>query len=95
MLKTLVKWEPSHFGHLKVDFLVSSENRTCETNEEDRKMAYKKQEQTLQKFRNGQLNVLLTTNVLEEGVDIRNCNLVIRFDAPCDFRSYVQVDRYK
>lgn len=54
-------------------------------------MANKKQEQTLQKFRNGQLNVLVTTNVLEEGVDIRNCNLVIRFDPATDFRSHVQV----
>uniref|UniRef100_A0A914HEZ6 Helicase ATP-binding domain-containing protein n=1 Tax=Globodera rostochiensis TaxID=31243 RepID=A0A914HEZ6_GLORO len=89
LLKALVKWETEMFGHLKVDFLVDNNYPPCESGEEERKLANKKLEQTLQRFRNGQLNVLVTTNVLEEGVDIRNCNLVIRFDVPVDFRSFV------
>ncbi len=50
----------------------------------------KKLEGTLQAFRTGQLNCLASTQVLEEGMDIRTCNVVIRFDPIPEFRSYVQ-----
>ena len=32
----------------------------------------------------------MATSVVEEGVDIPQCNLVVRFDEPGEFRSYVQ-----
>ena len=35
-------------------------------------------------------NLLIGTSVLEEGIDIPKCNLVIRFDVPTAYRSYVQ-----
>ncbi|XP_069951425.1 endoribonuclease Dicer-like isoform X2 [Cherax quadricarinatus] len=50
----------------------------------------RKQKETLNKFRNGDCNFIVTTSVLEEGVDIRKCNVVIRFDRPLNYRSYVQ-----
>jgi endoribonuclease Dicer len=36
------------------------------------------------------INVLITSEVLEEGVDIQTCNYVIRYDTPKNFPSYVQ-----
>lgn len=36
------------------------------------------------------INVLITSEVLEEGVDIQTCNYVIRYDSPKHFPSYVQ-----
>lgn len=36
------------------------------------------------------INVLITSEVLEEGVDIQTCNYVIRYDSPKNFPSYVQ-----
>lgn len=32
----------------------------------------------LRRFRNGDKNCVVSTNVLEEGIDIQTCNVVIR-----------------
>lgn len=39
---------------------------------------------TMEAFRNGESNVLITTNVLARGVDIDNVCLVINYDPPTD-----------
>lgn len=44
----------------------------------------------LERFRQNETNLIVTTSVLEEGVDLQMCNLVICFDAPNSYRSYVQ-----
>ncbi|KAK6181299.1 hypothetical protein SNE40_009182 [Patella caerulea] len=49
---------------------------------------YRKQEEVLRKFRMQELNLLIATKVLEQGVDIPKCNLVVRFDPPRDYKSY-------
>ncbi|KAI4489336.1 hypothetical protein M0802_011205 [Mischocyttarus mexicanus] len=46
--------------------------------------------EVLQRFRNGLSNCVISTDVLDEGVDIPICTLVVRFDVPTDFRSYMQ-----
>ncbi|KAL5988342.1 helicase, partial [Asimina triloba] len=45
---------------------------------------------TLDLFRCGKVNLLFTTDVAEEGIDVNNCSCVIRFDLPKTVRSYVQ-----
>jgi endoribonuclease Dicer len=39
---------------------------------------------------NVQVQVLVATDVIEEGIDVKNCNCVIRFDLPVSVRSYIQ-----
>ncbi|KAF5206205.1 Endoribonuclease dicer-like protein [Thalictrum thalictroides] len=47
-------------------------------------------EKTLDSFRRGEVNLLFTTDVAEEGIDIANCSYVIRFYMPKTVCSYVQ-----
>lgn len=42
------------------------------------------------RFRRNELNVIVASSVLEEGIDLQDCNLVVSLDAPQTFRSYVQ-----
>lgn len=50
---------------------------------------HRKQELVLKKFRTRECNVLIGTSFLEEGIDLPKCNLVVRFNVPQDYRSYV------
>lgn len=89
-MREVAKWHPDEFGFINSDFVVGQSVTFISTS--DVNAAHKRQESALQKFRTNALNVLIATNVLEEGVDIRNCNLVIRFDPPLDFRAHIQVN---
>lgn len=44
----------------------------------------------LHKFRQNEINILISTNIIEEGVDIPSCNMIIRFTKPPNFGSYTQ-----
>jgi ERCC4-related helicase len=48
------------------------------------------QQDNLEAFRKGDLNVCVATSVLEEGVDVPAMNLVICFDERPNFRSFIQ-----
>ena len=41
-------------------------------------------------FHKKEINTLVASDVIEEGIDIVSCNYVIMFDLPKNFRSYVQ-----
>ncbi|CAF1244053.1 unnamed protein product [Rotaria sordida] len=53
-------------------------------------MTAKYKRQTIKEFRTGEINVLVATAVVEEGLDIPKCNLVFRFNRPPNFSSYMQ-----
>lgn len=57
---------------------------------EDNGMSHREQEDTIQKFRGGEYNLLVATSVAEEGLDIGTCNLVIRYDAMTTVTALIQ-----
>lgn len=78
-------------SHIRSDYVVGHDTAKNYTYlRKEAKMSSKKQEEVLEKFRKGQINLLVSTSVVEEGVDVPKCNMVIRFDFPENFRSYVQ-----
>jgi ERCC4-related helicase len=45
---------------------------------------------TLDDFRSGAKNIIIATTVLEEGIDVSSCHLVICFEPPKNLKSFVQ-----
>lgn len=50
----------------------------------------KKQREIMNDFRSGICNLVVATSVLEEGIDIPACNLIVRFDLAKTYCDYVQ-----
>ncbi|EOA32908.1 hypothetical protein CARUB_v10016233mg, partial [Capsella rubella] len=50
----------------------------------------KKQNEIVEDFRRGLVNIIVATSILEEGLDVQSCNLVIRFDPVSNICSFIQ-----
>ncbi|KAL8159220.1 hypothetical protein V2J09_000757 [Rumex salicifolius] len=48
------------------------------------------QHKVIDEFRAGKVNVIVATSILEEGLDVQSCNLVIRFDPSSNICSFIQ-----
>lgn len=83
----LLKLIFDHIGgpNLRCGILVGVNNRAGEEN-----VSLRSQILTLQKFRRGELNCLFATSVAEEGLDIPQCNIVVRFDLYRTMIGYIQ-----
>ena len=50
----------------------------------------KAQKEAIKKFRAGDHNLIVSTNALEEGIDVQSCNMVVCFDPPANAKSFIQ-----
>lgn len=48
------------------------------------------QRDTLAEFRDGRKNLIIATDVLEEGIDVSACSLVVCYDKPQNLKSFIQ-----
>ena len=53
-------------------------------------LSLKSQQNTLDEFRDGRKNLIIATDVLEEGIDISACKAVVCYDKPPNLKSFVQ-----
>lgn len=81
--------EVPEFSYIKPDFMVGYNNSPYNTTREGMYIA-KQNIKVVQSFCNKEVNLVVASNVLEEGVDIPNCTLVVKFNKPTTYRSYVQ-----
>ena len=49
----------------------------------------KSREEALRKFKNGEINVMVATNIMARGIDIDGIELIINYDVPKDAEEYV------
>lgn len=73
---------------IKPDFMVGINNEMPESIEAILSTNYNSI--TLEKFKNKETNCIVASSVLEEGIDLQMCNLVVMYDKPKTYRSYVQ-----
>ena len=90
LLRHKSRQEPD-LRYLKCDCIVGHNDGKSGTYlRREARMKVRKQNEVLDKFRKEKINLLIATSVVEEGVDVPRCNLVVRFDFPQNFRSYLQ-----
>nr|QXE98926.1 Dicer-2 [Aedes aegypti] len=70
------------------DFMVGNNGSMPESIEQI--LSAKKDRRVLERFKKNETNVIVTTNVLEEGIDLQMCNTVVKYDHPQTFASYQQ-----
>lgn len=73
---------------IRPDFKVGNNARQAES---IRTILWNKQNrEVLDRFNRNETNLIVASSVLEEGIDLQVCNLVISYDSPNSFRAYVQ-----
>ncbi|XP_029037837.2 endoribonuclease Dicer [Osmia bicornis bicornis] len=77
------------YKFLKPDFVVGFSNNPYKNCKESLCIS-KWNKEALLRFKNGLSNCIIATDVIDEGIDIPTCTLVIRYNLPMDVRSYIQ-----
>lgn len=73
---------------IKPDFVVGVNGTIPESISEV--LSANNNEFAIERFRMKETNLIFASSVLEEGMDLQSCNLVIMFDYPLTFRAYIQ-----
>lgn len=89
ILKDLAEHD-SEFSFIRCDFMFGYNAGSADRDTRETFYAAKMNKKIVNSFRNEEINLLIASNVVEEGIDIPKCTLVIKFDRPLDYRSYIQ-----
>lgn len=73
---------------IRADFMVGNNSKIPESVEGI--LENKWNRKVVERFERNEINLIVASSVLEEGIDLQSCNLVLSYDTPKTFRSYVQ-----
>lgn len=73
---------------VRPDFMVGNNNPIPESIEAILQNKFNRD--VIRRFERNETNLIVASSVLEEGVDLQVCNMVINLDGPQSFRSYLQ-----
>jgi ERCC4-related helicase len=90
VLLSLLSQHPATKSRFKCGTFVGLSNNASRRYDVDELLDLKVQQQTLTEFRARKKNLVIATDVLEEGIDVSACNLVICFDPPNNLKSFIQ-----
>ncbi|KAK3318445.1 hypothetical protein B0H66DRAFT_557274 [Apodospora peruviana] len=88
LLADLVQQPEIKIPGLEVGILIGGGR--SDTEFYNRKVGFRDQVRTVLKFKSGELNCIFATSVGEEGLDIPDCNVIIRFDLCDTLIQYIQ-----
>ncbi|KAF2446838.1 P-loop containing nucleoside triphosphate hydrolase protein [Karstenula rhodostoma CBS 690.94] len=89
-LAEIISVHPKLQGRLNVGTFVGSSMNSKRKSSIAAMIEPKNQQDTLDKLKGGDINLIIATTVLEEGIDVSACHLVICFESPKNLKSFVQ-----
>jgi len=75
---------------LSSQYILTVRQMGSGTREDSHKLSFRDQIVTILKFRKGELNCIFATSIAEEGLDIPDCNVIVRFDLYDTLIQYIQ-----
>ena len=79
-----------HVSKLAISTFVGASSFSGRKNSIGELVDVRNQRQTLDDLRQSQNHIVVTTNALEEGIDVAACNLVVCFELPSNLKSFIQ-----
>ncbi|CAK8683082.1 unnamed protein product [Clavelina lepadiformis] len=89
LLRDICK-EEKNLKHVNSTYLSPSEANPARHDFDTSETDKSKQEEVLRKFRSHESNLLVCSSSLEECASLPKCNLIVSFDVPVSYRSYVE-----